>query len=110
MLIAVTGGTGYVGARTVRALLEAKHSVRLLVEPGWRNDDLQGALSELGPLTVIHGDVRDTAVVEGLLDGCDSVLHAAGIVGTDDSRRQLMWGDQRLCDGGDPLSRRRART
>jgi dihydroflavonol-4-reductase len=91
VLIAVTGGTGYVGAHTVRALLTAGHSVRLLVEPGWRNDDLQRGLSELGTLTVMPGDVRDAAVVEALLDGCDAVLHAAGIVGTDDSRRQLMW-------------------
>nr|CRL68291.1 nucleoside-diphosphate-sugar epimerase [Mycolicibacter nonchromogenicus] len=34
MRIAVTGGTGYLGAHTVKTLLEAGHSVRLLVAPG----------------------------------------------------------------------------
>ena len=33
MLIAVTGGTGYLGAHTVRALLAGGHRVRLLVGP-----------------------------------------------------------------------------
>ena len=31
MRIAVTGGTGFIGAHTVRALLDAGHEVRLLV-------------------------------------------------------------------------------
>ncbi len=33
MHVAVTGGTGYLGAHTVSALLSAGHSVQLLVEP-----------------------------------------------------------------------------
>lgn len=34
MRIAMTGGTGYLGAHTVKGLLEAGHEVRLLVAPG----------------------------------------------------------------------------
>lgn len=91
MLIAVTGGTGYVGAHIVSALLNSGHSVRLLVEPQWTNDDLVHLLTDRGPVTWVRGDVRDQTTIEDLLDGCDAVLHAAGVVGTDDRLAQLMW-------------------
>jgi nucleoside-diphosphate-sugar epimerase len=89
--IAVTGGTGYVGAHIVSALLTGGHRVRLLTEPGWSNDALLARLTGLGELSVMAGDVRRAEVIEELLTGCDAVLHAAGVVGTDDSREQLMW-------------------
>jgi dihydroflavonol-4-reductase len=37
------------------------------------------------------GDIRDATTIEALLDGCDAVLHAAGVVGTDNRRNALMW-------------------
>lgn len=91
MQIAVTGGTGYVGAHTVKALLEAGHSVRLMVAPGCGDEPVIPQLRELGSLEVLDGDIRDAAVVSALLDGCDSVLHAAGVVGTNDRQEKLMW-------------------
>ena len=91
MHIAVTGGTGYVGAHTVRALLAAGHSVRLLVVPGGNDDATLDALRPLGPVEVLVGDIRDPATVSDLLTGCDAALHAAGVVGTDSRRTQLMW-------------------
>jgi dihydroflavonol-4-reductase len=42
-------------------------------------------------MTVLDGDVRDTDTISKLLKGCDAVLHAAGVVGTDNRREQLMW-------------------
>ncbi|OHV06120.1 NAD-dependent epimerase/dehydratase family protein [Mycobacterium talmoniae] len=91
MQIAVTGGTGYLGAHTVKALLEAGHRVRLLVAPGCGDEPVIPRLRELGDLEVLDGDVRDPGVVAALLDGCDAVLHAAGVVGTDSRRERLMW-------------------
>ncbi|MBS9534415.1 NAD-dependent epimerase/dehydratase family protein [Mycobacterium sp. M1] len=91
MQIAVTGGTGYVGAHTVKALLEGGHSVRLLTIPGGADDLVIARLRELGDVDVRVGDIRDSAVVGQLLDGCDSVLHAAGVVGTNDRMEKLMW-------------------
>jgi nucleoside-diphosphate-sugar epimerase len=91
MQIAVTGGTGYLGAQTVKALLEAGHSVRLLVAPGCGSEPVIPRLRELGTLEVLDGDIRDDGVVGTLLDGCDSVLHAAGVVGTNDRQEKLMW-------------------
>jgi nucleoside-diphosphate-sugar epimerase len=91
MLVAVTGGTGYLGAHTVRALLGAGHSVRLLVMPGGADDAVIKELQTLGSLEVRAGDIRDATTVSELLSGCDAVLHAAGVVGTDSRRTQLMW-------------------
>jgi UDP-glucose 4-epimerase len=92
MKIAVTGGTGYVGAHTTLALLAAGHSVRLLVLPAESPDAvLAAAGDDAARIEHVVGDIRDAQVVARLLDGCDALLHAAGIVGTDDRREQLMW-------------------
>lgn len=91
MRIAVTGGTGYVGAHIVHGLLTAGHGVHLLAEPGWSNDLLMRRLHSVGEVSVLHGDLRSPDALDGLLDGCDAVIHGAGVVGTDDSREQLMW-------------------
>lgn len=91
MQVAVTGGTGYLGAHVVRAVLEAGHAVRLLVAPGEQVGPLIAALAAIGPVEQLEGDVRSPEVVAQLLRGCDSVIHAAGVVGTDDSRAALMW-------------------
>ncbi|ORW99733.1 NAD-dependent epimerase/dehydratase family protein [Mycolicibacillus trivialis] len=91
MLIAVTGGTGYIGAHTVRALLQAGHAVRLLVAPGCADEPVIPRLRELGELTTLDGDIRTEDTVAELLDGADAVLHGAAVVGTDDRREKLMW-------------------
>src|SRR5690606_28187111 len=92
VLIAVTGGTGYLGAHTVAALLAEGHAVRLLVHP---SEDVAAALTLFAAhadrIETVTGDIRDQEVVATLLAGCDALLHAAGIVGTDDRREALMW-------------------
>jgi UDP-glucose 4-epimerase len=92
MKIAVTGGTGYVGAHTTLALLTAGHTVRLLVLPADTPDALLAAAGTgAARIEQVTGDIRDAETVARLLDGCDALLHAAGVVGTDDRREQLMW-------------------
>ncbi|NOP94934.1 MULTISPECIES: NAD-dependent epimerase/dehydratase family protein [Mycolicibacterium] len=91
MHIAVTGGTGYLGAHTVRGLLAAGHRIRLLVAPGCGGDEVIGHLAALGEMSVLEGDIRDVATVTDLIAGCDALIHAAGIVGTDRRREKLMW-------------------
>lgn len=90
MHIAVTGGTGYLGAHTVRALLEAGHHVKLLAAPN-EPSTVVDRLRTLGFVSVLVGDVRSASTTEELLAGADAVLHAAGVVGTDERRAQLMW-------------------
>lgn len=73
--------------------MDAGHEVRILAHP---SEDLADALPAVGvrveDLDVLTGDIRDAQVVEqALLRWCDAVLHAAGIVGVDDRRVQLMW-------------------
>jgi dihydroflavonol-4-reductase len=91
MYIAVTGGIGYLGAHTVRALLEAQHRIRLLVLPQEQDAPVIGRLRALGEVDVVVGDVRAESTVTALLTGVDAVVHAAGVVGTDERRAQLMW-------------------
>jgi len=78
--VAVTGGTGYVGAYTVKALLDAGHEPRLLVRDRKR---LAGAGSlgvDVDALDVVIGDMTDEASVTRLVDGCDAAIHGAAVV------------------------------
>ncbi|MGW3959596.1 SDR family NAD(P)-dependent oxidoreductase [Amycolatopsis sp. NPDC005003] len=92
MLIAVTGGTGFLGAHTVAALLRRGHRVRLLArDPG----GVPRALAPLGadPSTVDVevGDVTDPAAAARLVAGADALLHAAGVYTFDSRRRGELW-------------------
>lgn len=78
MRVMVTGGTGFVGAHSVQALVAAGHDVQLLV----RNPDrIEETLGPMG-VVVSHvvGDMADPGAVQAAMDGCDAVLHCAAIV------------------------------
>src|SRR5436305_3621515 len=81
MRVAVTGGTGYVGAFTVRALVDAGHQPRLLVR---NRDKLAATVGALGvdvtTLAVVDGDMTDADAVARLVDGCDAAIHGAAVV------------------------------
>jgi uncharacterized protein YbjT (DUF2867 family) len=75
MHILVTGGSGVVGVGTVTELLKRGHEVRLLARHA--EDDARQWPSGVTPIV---GDVSDVASIRGAADGCDAVLHVAGIV------------------------------
>lgn len=75
MKVLVTGGTGVVGRAAVNRLLEAGHAVRLLSRHA--EDDARQWPGGVEPLT---GDVGSDEAVSGAADGCDAVLHVAGVV------------------------------
>lgn len=72
MTTLVTGGTGFVGAHLVRALLGRGDAVRCLARPGSRLDNLAGLDVE-----VVTGDLCDPASLERAVAGCDQVFHCA---------------------------------
>jgi UDP-glucose 4-epimerase len=89
--VAVTGGTGYVGAHSVVALLRAGHQVRLLLHPIEATRPLASYGLDAAAVEVVEGDVADPTAVAELLQGCEALLHLAGIVAVDDSREAEMW-------------------
>jgi dihydroflavonol-4-reductase len=87
MLVAVTGGTGYVGSHAVAKLAREGHRVRVLARSAER---IPTALLPLGvdaDETAV-GDVTDPAAVERALEGCDAVLHAASVFSMDARRAE----------------------
>lgn len=84
MLCLVTGGTGFVGSHTVRALRSDGHDVRLLVRDRAKAETVHPTA---GPSEVIVGDVTDPAAVGAALSGVDAVVHCAAVVATDVSPR-----------------------
>jgi dihydroflavonol-4-reductase len=68
----VTGGTGFVGAHVVRALLESGREVRCLVRPSSRRHNLAGL-----PVEIVEGDVRDYESVRAAVAGAHTVYHVA---------------------------------
>jgi len=70
----VTGGTGFIGANLVRALLKKGFSVRVLVRPNSDLRNLKGLAVELTP-----GDVRDRASLKAAMAGCEVVFHSAAL-------------------------------
>ncbi|TAL24080.1 MAG: SDR family NAD(P)-dependent oxidoreductase [Frankiales bacterium] len=82
MRVAVTGGTGFLGAHSVAALVAAGHDVRLLARGS--TDAVTALGVDEARLEVLRGDVTDPAAVDRLLVGADAVLHAAGVVGLDE--------------------------
>jgi dihydroflavonol-4-reductase len=83
MLIAVTGGTGFLGAHTVAALLRRGHRVRLLARDASGVDE--------STVDVVVGAVTDPAAARRLVAGADALLHAAGVYTFDSRRRDELW-------------------
>ncbi len=72
-LVALTGGTGFVGSHVADALLAAGFRVRALVR---RPDDVAWLKSK--NVDLVKGDVRDPATLPALVEGAAAVVHVAG--------------------------------
>ncbi len=69
MLVAVTGGCGFVGSHVTDHLLRAGHEVRVIdIRDGWRNP----------AAAYRRADLFDEAALTAVLAGCDAVFHLAG--------------------------------
>lgn len=68
----VTGGTGFVGAHVVRALLRRERAVRCLVRPSSPRGNLSGL-----PVEVVIGDICDPSSLDAALRGVETLYHCA---------------------------------
>lgn len=64
--VLVAGGTGFVGRRLVRALVDDGHDVRVMTRAPDRYD---------GPGAAVHGDVTDPDSLARALDGCGTTYY-----------------------------------
>jgi nucleoside-diphosphate-sugar epimerase len=80
MNILVTGGAGYIGSLLCPELLRAGHRVTLLDSFMFGVQPILHFITDPN-LEVVHGDIRDAAVVRRAVSGADAILHLAAIVG-----------------------------
>jgi dihydroflavonol-4-reductase len=84
MKVCVTGGTGFVGAHVVKALVKRGDEVRVTYRDESRLERLDGLDAE-----PVKADVLDHAAMTHALKGCELLFHAAGYVGA--SPPDVVW-------------------
>jgi dihydroflavonol-4-reductase len=92
MKVFATGATGFVGAHTGLALLDAGHELRLLV----RNEEAARRWFEsrghrIERFVTVH--IRDQAAMQQAMAGCDAVFHAAAVVSLDPRKARETYDD-----------------
>ncbi|KQU49715.1 epimerase [Sphingomonas sp. Leaf339] len=75
MILAITGGTGFVGGALIRQAVEAGHRVRALA---------RRAQPERDGVVWIAGALDDPAALDRVVEGADAVVHVAGVVNAPD--------------------------
>jgi dihydroflavonol-4-reductase len=102
MKVLVTGGTGFVGSHTAKALKEAGYRIRLLVRS---ESKAKSVFSKHGIEIdeILVGDVTDPAAVASAVEGCDAVIHSAAMVSTaekyaEDVRKTNVGGTKLVID------------
>lgn len=73
MKVVVTGGAGFVGRATVRALVEAGHAVRIVSRDAWPS----GSLFDRLGVEVVTGDAGQQPVIASALQGMDALVQGA---------------------------------
>lgn len=76
--VLVTGGAGYVGSVLVPKLLEEGYHVKVL-DLYMYGEHVLDPVKERQNLEQIKGDIRDRALLERVMPGCDAVIHLACI-------------------------------
>ncbi|GAA3796102.1 SDR family NAD(P)-dependent oxidoreductase [Sphaerisporangium flaviroseum] len=84
MLVSVTGGTGFVGAHSIAAIVRMGHRVRMLVRDTAKIDQALAPFDlDRAAIDVVAGDVTDEQSVARAVRGADAVLHAASVYSFD---------------------------
>lgn len=74
-MILITGGTGFIGKVLVSMLVEAGHSVRLILRPSRRSPNLPSGV----PVEVAISNLSDERSLRAAMVGVDIVYHLAGV-------------------------------
>src|SRR5215210_3492403 len=69
--LAITGGTGFVGARLLDAARNGGHAVRALT---------RRPMAPRPGIEWVAGDLAQAAALEALTEGADAVIHVAGAI------------------------------
>jgi nucleoside-diphosphate-sugar epimerase len=88
-MILVTGGTGFLGAYIIKALIEKGYSVRAIR----RNPKLPSYISKdiLDKVEWMDGDVTDINSLEEAMEAVDTVIHSAAVVSFIKKERKNMY-------------------
>ncbi len=93
MKVFLSGGSGFIGAHTLRQLVQAGHTPRLLARSADRVRATAGALGvDVDGLDIVLGDMTDPAAVTRAVAGCDAAVHGAAVVAAlnrSDARRTV---------------------
>ena len=98
--IFVTGGARYIGSHTCVELLNAGYDV--VVYDNLSNAS-EEALSRVEEITgrapaFVRGDIRDASMLEEAMQGCDAVIHFAGLKAVGESvEKPLAYYDNNVC-------------
>lgn len=83
--ILVTGGTGFVGLRTLASLHAAGHTLRIFdLQP--RPERIPAGI----PVEIITGDITDSRAVQDAARDCDGIVHLAGLMTVDCARDPVL--------------------
>ena len=72
MISLVTGANGFVGSAVTQKLLDAGHTVRVLVRPGSDRRNIEQL-----PVEVFEGDLREISSLVPAVHGCNNLFHVA---------------------------------
>nr|WP_246387112.1 NAD-dependent epimerase/dehydratase family protein [Litorivivens lipolytica] len=87
----VTGGTGLVGAHSISALLQNGHTVRAFMRDAAKLERVLTPLGvAVGQCEIAKGELGDASALRNALEGCDAVLHTAGLFSNRQEDKALM--------------------
>lgn len=75
----VTGGAGFIGSSFVKIALDRGFQIRVLDNLSTGTSEVASELREMG-VDVLVGDIRDSELLEGIMEGVDAVVHLAAQV------------------------------
>ncbi|WP_126445860.1 UDP-glucose 4-epimerase GalE [Sulfuricystis multivorans] len=86
----VTGGLGYIGSHTCVELIAAGHRVRILDNLSNSKLAVLERIAEIAGVRpeFVRGDIRDRGALRTALNGCDAVIHFAGLKAVGESVAQ----------------------